>query len=274
MLFFLTSQPVWLAALIIIGLPTALAVLGPLVVRRCVALERLTTNNEIAGFKYATLGVLYAVLLAFAIILVWEKFSDAETTVAQEAGAADTIYRLSTSLAADPKKDQLRGALTSYLAVAVADDWPAMDRGEAGGSPAAREALDDLYTSLLRPPLPQGGEAAVFSEILHQLDTITKSRRERLVAAEGSVPGVIWAVLFGGATLTVAFTFFFGTRSLPAQTLMTAMLSLLIFSELMTIVMIDRPFSGPVKVEAQALAEVLTDFKPQTPAAAHANESP
>src|SRR5581483_198126 len=106
MLFFLTSQPVWLAALIIIGLPTALAVLGPLVVRRCVALERLTTNNEIAGFKYATLGVLYAVLLAFAIILVWEKFSDAETTVVQEAGAAETIYRLSSGLGDAQRKDR------------------------------------------------------------------------------------------------------------------------------------------------------------------------
>ncbi len=52
--------------------------LGPALVRRYVALDRLTANNEIAGFKYAVLGVLYAVLLAFAIIVVWQKFSDAE----------------------------------------------------------------------------------------------------------------------------------------------------------------------------------------------------
>ena len=98
MLFFLTTQPLWVAVAIMVGVPTALAVLGPYLVRRRVTLEKLTTNNEIAGFKFATVGVLYAVLLAFAIILVWQKFSDAETTVAQEAGAAETIYRLSSGL--------------------------------------------------------------------------------------------------------------------------------------------------------------------------------
>lgn len=267
MLFFLTSQPLWVAAAILVGVPTVLAVLGPFVVRRYVTLERLTTNNEIAGFKFATVGVLYAVLLAFAIILVWQKFSDAETMVAQEAGASEIIYRLSSGLSDAGRKEQLRGALTAYLAVAVADDWPAMDRGEAEGSQSVRQALDDLYTALLAAPLPQGGDATMVAEILHQLDLITKTRRARLVAAEGTVPGVVWIVLFGGATLTVAFTFFFGTRSLPAQTLMTALLCLLIFFELLTIVMIDRPFSGAVKVEPLALVDVLADFKPQAPPA-------
>jgi hypothetical protein len=84
---------------------------------------------------------------------------------------------------------------------------------------------------------------------------------------------VVWIVLFGGATLTVAFTFFFGTRSLPAQTLMTALLCLLIFFELLTIVMIDRPFSGAVKVEPLALVDVLADFKPQPPPATRGSEA-
>jgi hypothetical protein len=95
MLFFLTTQPIRVSGTILIGLTTVLAMLGPYVVRRHVALERLTTNNEVAGFKFATVGVLYAVLLAFAIFVVWQRYADAETTVAQEAGAADTIYRLS-----------------------------------------------------------------------------------------------------------------------------------------------------------------------------------
>jgi hypothetical protein len=43
------------------------AVLRYLTIRR-VALEGLSTNNEIAGFKFATVGVLYAVLVACAII--------------------------------------------------------------------------------------------------------------------------------------------------------------------------------------------------------------
>ena len=85
-------------------------------------------------------------------------------------------------------------------------------------------------------------------------------RRARLVAAEGTVPGVIWPVLFVGAAVTIAFTFFFGTQNLRAQTLMTGMLSIIIFSVLLTTVVIDRPFAGVVKVQPDALAEVLADF--------------
>jgi hypothetical protein len=43
---------------------------GPILARRYVTFERLTTN-----FKFAAVGVLYAVLLAFAIIVVSERLS-------------------------------------------------------------------------------------------------------------------------------------------------------------------------------------------------------
>ena len=82
MISFLTGLPLWLSGLLLVGLPTVLAMFGPILVRRYVTLEKLEKNNEVAGFKFAVVGVLYAVLLGFAIIVVWERFSDAETNVA------------------------------------------------------------------------------------------------------------------------------------------------------------------------------------------------
>ncbi len=227
MISFLTRQPLWLSGMLIVGLMTALAMLGPILVRRYVTLDKLTKNNEVAGFKFAVVGVLYAVLLAFAIIVVWEKFSDAESNVAKEAGAAATIYRLSQGISGEPGI-ALRDALTNYLQVTISDDWPAMERGNA--SRPAGEALDAVYKALLTFESPERRDTALVSQILHELDTITEMRRARLAAAEGLVPGVIWLVLFGGAMLTIAFTFFFGTENLRAQALMTGMLSIIIFS--------------------------------------------
>jgi Protein of unknown function (DUF4239) len=88
-------------------------------------LERLATNNEVAGFEFAAVAVLYAVLLAFAVIVVWERFSDAESNVAKGAGAAATIYRLSQGISGEPGI-ALRAELTNYLKVTISDDWPAM----------------------------------------------------------------------------------------------------------------------------------------------------
>jgi hypothetical protein len=264
MIFFLTSQKLWLSAALIVGLGTVISMFGPVTVRRYVTFERLTANNEIAGFKFATLGVLYAVLLAFAIIVVWQKFSDADTNVAREASAAETIYRLAPGLG-EPTGAAIRSAVTSYLKAAIDDDWPAMDHGTPGAGRESRQALDGIYSALLTADPSAHGNTALVSEIFYQLDVMTQARRGRLIAAEGAVPNIIWLVLFGGAMITIAFTFFFGNFNLWAQTLMTALLSLLIFSELLIIIAIDRPFTGSVRVEPRALAEVLADFGSSAP---------
>src|SRR5437764_984287 len=82
----------------------------------------------------------------------------------------------------------------------------------------------------------------------------THARRTRRILGCGIVPGILWLVLFGGAILSVAFTFFFGTENLRAQVMMTGMLSALIFLGLLVIIAIDHPFTGTVKVEPHALS--------------------
>jgi Protein of unknown function (DUF4239) len=230
---------------------------------------RLRANNEVAGFKFATVGVLYAVLLAFAVIVVWEKFGDAENHVAEEAGAMATIYRLSAGMEGEIGI-HLRAAVSTYLSAAIAEDWPAMERGEANQS--TTRALDAIYSTLLAfNPTDRRG-AALLAETLRQLDVVTQARRARLVVAAGVVPGVVWFVLFGGAIVTVGFTFFFATDNLRAQSIMTGALTALIFSGLLIIVAIDRPFAGSVKVTPEALSAVLRDFGSQPPSSGHTQQ--
>ena len=254
---FLTTAPLWASGALLVGVPTLVAMAGPIVVRRYVSIDRLTTNNEVAGFKFATVGVLYAVLLAFVVIVVWEKFSDAESDVSREAGAAATIYRLVEGIEGEPGP-KLRNGLTAYLQSAMTEDWAAMENGKA--SSVATRALDEIYaTAMTYKPTDSRG-VAILSEILRQLSVITEARRARLVKASGIVPNLIWLVLFGGAVLTIGFTFFFGTENLRAQSMMTGALALLIFSGLLVIVSIDHPFAGVVKVEPVAIVEVLEDL--------------
>src|SRR5499433_1465408 len=129
MTFFLTPLPLWLSAVILIVPTTLHAMAGPVIVRRYVDINQLRTNNEDAGFKYATVGVLYAVLLAFAVVVVWEKYNQAESEVAKEAGAAATVFRLVRGI--DPEHAAaIRKATTDYLNSAIANDWPAMANGK------------------------------------------------------------------------------------------------------------------------------------------------
>ena len=253
----LTTLPMWASGLLLVGVPTLLAMAGPIVVRRYISLERLTTNNEVAGFKYGTVGALYAVLLAFVVIVVWGKFSDAESDVFREAGAAATIYRLVDGIEGEPGP-AIRKSMTAYLQSAMADDWAAMEHGK--GSPVATRALDNLYAIALTYKPTDARGAAILTEMLRQLSVVTEARRARIIKSSGIVPDVIWLVLFGGAVLTIGFTLFFGTENVRAQSMMTGVLTLLIGASLLVIVSIDHPFAGAVRVEPVAILEVIEDL--------------
>jgi hypothetical protein len=254
---FLTTQPLWLGVLLV-GAATLLAMAGPILVRRRLSLDRLKLNNEVAGFMFATVGVFYAVLLAFAVIIAWERFSKAEDTAAQEAGAAATLYRLADGIGGDPGA-ALRDSLTRYVRAVITEEWPAMERSEA--SSAVKRALDTVYTTLLTPTSGDSRGTALLAEALHQLDVVTQARRTRLLLATGVVPGVLWFALFGGAAVTIGFTLFFGTEDLRLQAIMTGILSFLIFSGLLILIGMNHPYAGAVKVGPEALSEVLEEIR-------------
>jgi hypothetical protein len=148
------------------------------------------------------------------------------------------------------------------LKEAVAKDWPAMDRGT--WSNEVTDSLTTIYTAVLKFHTFGAFESLVVAEILRDVDRISEMRRQRLVAASGIVPGIIWTVLFTGAFITIGFTFFFGAANLRAQVVMSGALSILIFLGLLTIVAIDHPFAGSVKVGPEALVAVITDFQEKT----------
>jgi hypothetical protein len=104
----------------------------------------------------------------------------------------------------------------------------------------------------------------MLSELLNQLALVSQARRSRVAAAAGVVPGAVWMILFGGGAITIGFTLFFGTDNLRAQMMMTGALSLLIFSAMLTIIAIDRPFAG-TKVGPDALSAVLLDLGGTSP---------
>jgi Protein of unknown function (DUF4239) len=256
MVFWLTSRPGWVLVLFLF-LFTGLAMTGPFLVRLRVRLAQLRGNNEVAGFKFAVIGVLYAVLLAFVVISSWERFHDAESALASEGGAAATIYRLAGGLDASSSAT-LRANLSAYLRSVLGDDWPAMVRGHS--SAVTTRVLSDLYDEVIHYSPADLRDSNLQAELLSELDQVTRARRERLVMAEGTVPEVIWFVLFLGAGLTISFTFFFGTENLVAQSCMTGILAAIIFSAVLVIIALDRPYTGAITVSREPIRSVLEDM--------------
>src|SRR3954451_2171757 len=83
------------------------------------------------------------------------KFAEAERTVAKEAGAVATLYRLSGGLD-EETGSVFRQNLTDYSRAVINEDWPAMEQGR--DSAHVREALDRAYATILglRPTEQRG----------------------------------------------------------------------------------------------------------------------
>jgi len=253
MVFWLTSRPGWVLVLFLF-IFTGLSMAGPFLVRRRIRLAHLRGNNEVAGFKFAVIGVLYAVLLAFVVIISWERYHDAEKALVTEAGSAATLYRLAGGLE-EPTSAAVRANLSAYLQSVLADDWPAMVRGRS--SAVTTQVLSDLYDKVIHYPTANLHDSTMQADLLAQLDQLTAARRERLVMGEGTVPKVIWFVLFLGAALTISFTFFFGTENLIAQSLMTGTLAAIILSAVLVVIALDRPYTGAVTVSKEPIRWVI-----------------
>ena len=256
MSYYLSSLPLWQLTILVVIIPTGIAMAAQLLIRKWVGGDTLAKNNEIAGFKFATIGVIYAVLLAFTVIAVWEKFSEAQNSVADEAGAISSLDHFAEG--DRPEAVALRTALVGYLNAAIKDEWPTMAR--EGESPVTQHALDSLYQAAIALGHSESTETADMSEVFRQVDEVTAARRVRLHLATGLVPNIIWAALFMGALLTVGFTLFFGSENPVAQVSMTGVLSVLVTTGLVVILSIDHPFTGPVHIRPDPLDSVLAEI--------------
>jgi hypothetical protein len=251
-----SGLPLWFIASLLLCVIPAVAALAAFLIRRGVGFERLVLSNEIAGFQYSTLGVMYAVLLALAVVAVWADFREARRLVDREVAAWAILYRLNDALPG-PGQDSLRSALLGYGHAVLEDEWPAMAR--LAGSDAATTAMRRLRHAVVSVEVTDQRGAAVYSEMLDRLADLTEARRGRLDMIPGSLPPLIDTVLVAGALLTITFTLFFAGRDFYIQAMMTSMLCFMIMLVLFAAIELNYPFAGGVHLASDPFVQMLQD---------------
>ncbi len=83
--------------ILVVFLAVLAAIAGLSLVRRLTSLSVRREHNDVAGFIYAVLGIAYAVLLAFSVIAVWERFEAARDAADREGNELAVIYWLANS---------------------------------------------------------------------------------------------------------------------------------------------------------------------------------
>lgn len=237
-----------IGGVLFISLVMALAVAGLVLVRRFADVEWLKRQHEVASFFFLMIGTLYAVLIAFAIYVVWTQFQDAGTNLEHEANEVGDLSRMAMAMQ-EPMRTNIRTALIDYIHAVDEDEFPAMAEGRE--SPRTWQAVENMWKIYADAEPATLKAQANYEESLRHLNDLSNYRRTRLFTSRGTVPSMLWYLLSIGGVVLIVFTFFFGHDSLLSQGVMTAALAGILAFSVFLIYAYNSPFSGTARVRSR-----------------------
>jgi hypothetical protein len=254
---FLYSHPTWEVGLIIIGLWTGLSLAGLYLFHRCVPVEKRLKDNETVGLTYAIVAVVYAVLIAFIVVDVFEAESKADEIATAEANYLNNVILdssgLSPAVAAEVKADVGR-----YIDLVVKSEWPSQQAGKLSDQIYAPgwAILGRISVTLAAFEPATSGQNVNKGELLSTVNQIMKARRNRIIAARDHLPDVVWQILIASGVIAVGYTYLFGAHSFAIHLASTGMIAATISLIFVLIIALDYPFRGEVSVSDEAYLSV------------------
>jgi hypothetical protein len=251
------EYPIWGVGLLLAGAAALGAVLLGLATRQFLTLEFRHRHNDVATGIFSIIGTTFAVLLAFVAMLAWEHFNDAKAASYTEAGSALDVYNVSVGFT-EPAKTSIHDGIVGYLETVVQIEWPAQARGvRSDRGLAYLRQMNEMVVDFKPSGVAAGNLQA---QLLQSLSRLWDARQARLLAADATIPAIVWTVTIAGGALTVAFASLLGAPSLRMHLAMSAALAISGALVLILIVALSNPFRGDFRVSTlpfdQALAQI------------------
>ncbi|ACU72118.1 putative integral membrane protein [Catenulispora acidiphila DSM 44928] len=199
-------------------------------------------REDVAGYVTMMVGVMFALVLALALVSVWEDKDSAEGHVASEASSLNETYLLGASmLPADQEK--IQAAASAYAGYVVHTEFPKMRSGKEVDD-TGWQLLTNVRTSFLNANVSTPARQAVLSDATTQISNLADARRGRLEDADKRMPSVLWIGLILGGVLTVAMTFIYGIEQRFTHVGMVMGMAAMIGFVLILIYNLDNPFNS------------------------------
>jgi hypothetical protein len=254
---FLYSHPTWLVGLVVIGVWTGLSLIGLFLFHRLVDVHMRHKDTETVGLTYAIVAVVYAVLIAFIVVDVFETFAKGDEIATAEANKLSNLMLDSAGL--PPQMAQaVRGDLDKYIDLVVKSEWPSQQAGKLGDTvfEPGWTVLAHLSARLAEFEPTTMGQNVNKGEMLHVVNDLIKARRSRVLAAGEHLPGVVWQILLLAGAVAVGYTYLFGAHSFRIHLTITGLISATIALVFVLIIALDYPFRGDVSVGDEAFVSV------------------
>ena len=246
-----------LLGLLMIGGPVLYALAGVYISRRILHGRVREGHNDVCVPIFLNAGVLFAVLLGFMVVAVWEAYDAAKTTVSTEA-ALVPLYRAAGNLP-HGAAERLREYTREYVHAVIEDEWPRQTRGEVGSS-KARHQIGNLFRAFgdgtidvqTKKDFPMTCTA-----VMQHVTEVTNDRNKRIIMANESVPAVMWVAIMGGAMVIITLTFVIYMESAGPHLMMSSLMAGLIGLLLFSCYILSHPFRGRIAISAEAFEKTI-----------------
>jgi hypothetical protein len=185
----------------------------------------MMSHNDVISCFVATIGVLYAVLLA----MIADAFPS-------------------------PSREHFRSLLREYVDTVINVEWPSLQQGLE--EKRAAMAVDAVYREWGSFEPKTEKENVVATEIFQRLNTFQTVRRNRIQTGLSGLMPVLWIVVVVGAVLNLFMTYLFWMDDQRVHFVMTAVLGATIGMVVYLILALDHPLWGEVSVAPTAFEVV------------------
>jgi Protein of unknown function (DUF4239) len=209
------------------------------------------------------LGTIFALLVAFVAVQVWNDFDKAKLAVATEASSVRAVVLFAETLP-DEQRTQLRTLVNRHIEDAVNREWPEMAHERATLTTLATHLVEALQLTVSLKPQDESQRTAQ-REIVAALQRALDARRQRVIISQSEVGPVKWAaILLQGLCTLIAIAIVHSDDRLTCAIAVALFATGIALSSLL-IAAYSRPFTGEISVKPELLQEVV----PSETAASH-----
>lgn len=237
-----------------------------LLARRTLPLDDVRIGPWSSTLSYVATA--YGIVVGFSILYLFGAYAEARQAVGNEATSIGTAFEEARLFGDDASN--IQRSLICYGQGASQYDWPAMREGTS--APEVDSAYTDIILALGEADEPLDGtfQPATATNLLAQVGSISTARESRLVAAQTSLPVLMWGLLLGGGSLVLIMIFAVTLPAAPVtQAVLVGLASAFTAVMVLLVVALNNPFApGPGRVSPSLIDDTVASMTQEAPAAA------
>jgi hypothetical protein len=254
----LTGLPALPLLLVVFGVVGLFSLASMLLLHRYVRGPARDHSSLIAAAYMTAIGSLFAIFSGFLLNGEYTQLRETQRLVFEEVAAGSRLA-YSTEGLDTQDVDDVQAALADYLDATVNSEWPALGRSEPGSRDAA-SALNELQRQVFVTGSQDGVNQSSVDEMKQAVGEITGIRRARLAVASQVMPAplLILSLLAGFALIVNAMVV--TLRAGRAYVVLAAGIIMVVALELVAILGIAAPFSGPFVVDPEPIEQLSVEI--------------